>query len=97
MIQTRFIYSTPIIAGSLIDDEHLKNEIRNIFFEVFPNLTDSSFDWKKHQREYENWDSFAQLHLVSLAEAKFSISLNVDETTSINSAQDLLNHVKSHL
>jgi len=78
-------------------NENLEQEIRNIFFEVFTDLSESDFSWKKHQKEYKNWDSFAQLHLVSLAESKFSVTLSIDETVSITSAQDLLERIKAHL
>ena len=81
----------------MINNNELEHEIKNIFFEVFPELNESNFNWNKHQKEYVNWDSFAQLHIVSLAEAKFNITLSIDETTSITSAQDLLQQVKSHL
>lgn len=86
-----------MIGISLVNYENLEEEVQNIFFEVFPDLVSLNFDWKKHQKEYENWDSFAHLHLVSLAESKFNITLSIDETTSITSAQDLLDYVKSHL
>lgn len=93
----RFIYSSPITAVSLTNYENLEQDVKKIFFEVFPETTESNFNWTKNQKEYDNWDSFAQLHLVSLAESKFNITLSVDETTTISSAQDLVNCIKSHL
>ena len=81
----------------MVNKENLEREIKNIFFEVFPELNESNFSWTKHQKDYTNWDSFAQLHIVSLAEAKFNITLSIDETTSITSAQILLQQVKSRL
>jgi len=51
----------------------------------------------KTQKDYENWDSFAQLNLITLAEAKFEITFSDDEVTSISSAKNLLECIKSHI
>ena len=75
----------------------LKSEIKNIFFEVFLNLTETDFSWEKEQKDYENWDSFAQLNLITFAEAKFDITLTLEESIDIKSANDLLMSVQSHL
>ena len=75
----------------------LETEIKNIFFEIFPNLTRSDFDWNKHQKDYPNWDSFAQLHLIALAESKFDIQIDLDNSINFTSAKDLLECVKSLL
>ena len=32
----------------------------------------TDFDWDKQQKDYENWDSFAHLRIVSEIEEKFS-------------------------
>ena len=74
-----------------------QNSIKNIFFEAFPNLSETDFSWNKEQKDYENWDSFAQLNLITLAEAKFDISFTLDEAIEIKSANDLLECVRSHL
>ena len=70
--------------------------VKNIFFEVFPNLSESDFSWDKEQKDYENWDSFAQLNLITLSETKFDISFTLDESIDIKSASDLLKNIKSH-
>lgn len=75
----------------------IENSVKNIFFEAFPNLSENGFSWNKEQKDYENWDSFAQLNLVTLAEAKFDISFTLDESIEIKSANDLLECVRSHL
>ena len=49
-----------ILADILSDEIEVKNTIKNIFFEVFPNLSESDFAWEKEQKDYTNWDSFAQ-------------------------------------
>ena len=75
----------------------IESIVKNIFFEVFPNLSESDFSWDKEQKDYENWDSFAQLNLITLTETKFDISFTLDESIDIKSASELLKNIKSHL
>lgn len=74
----------------------IEEEVEKIFSEVFPNNVNQQFDWNKLQQDYENWDSFAHLHLITLTEEKFNISLTIDESTSINSAKKLLEYIRAH-
>ena len=76
---------------------NLDDDVKKIFLETFPLLTESDFDWEKLQNNYEDWDSFAQLNLITLTEAKFEINFSDDEITSINSAKSLLEITKSKL
>ena len=76
---------------------NLDDDVKKIFFETFPLLTESDFDWEKTQNDYEDWDSFAQLNLITLTEAKFEITFSDDEITSINSAKALLDIIKSKI
>ena len=76
---------------------NLNNDVKTIFLETFPLLSESDFEWEKSQKDYDDWDSFAQLNLITLAEAKFEISFSDDEVTSISSAKNLLDLIKSHL
>ena len=75
----------------------LNDDVKKIFLEAFPTLPESDFEWAKTQKDYENWDSFAQLNLITLAEAKFEITFSDDEITSISSAKNLLECIKSHI
>jgi len=75
----------------------LDDDVKKVFLETFPSLSESDFEWNKTQKDYENWDSFAQLNLITLAEAKFEITFSDDEVTSISSAKNLLECIKSHL
>ena len=76
---------------------NLDDDVKNIFFETFPLLTESEFNWEKTQNNYDDWDSFAQLNLITLAEAKFKITFSDDEITSINNAKTLLDIIKSKI
>ena len=75
----------------------LDDDVKKVFLETFPSLSESDFEWSKTQKDYENWDSFAQLNLITLTEAKFEITFSDDEVTSISSAKNLLECIKSHL
>ena len=75
----------------------LDDDVKKIFLETFPALPESDFQWGKTQKDYEDWDSFAQLNLITLAEAKFEITFSDDEIDSISSAKNLLECIKSHI
>jgi acyl carrier protein len=96
-ISRRFIYYLLIFANVLTNEDELKNKIEDIFYDVFPNLDKSDFLWDKEQKDYKNWDSFAQLNLITFTESKFDITFTLDESIDIKSANDLLKSVKSHL
>ena len=76
---------------------NLDDDVKNIFFDTFPLLSESDFDWEKTQNNYDGWDSFAQLNLITLTEAKFEINFSDDEITSINSPKTLLDMIKSKI
>jgi len=81
----------------LYKNDEIKNIIKNIFFEVFSNLAENDFVWEKEQKDYEGWDSFAQLNLITFAESKFNIEFSLEESIEIKSANDLLELINSHL
>ena len=86
-----------IVAGVLSNESKVEGIIKNIFFEVFPNLSEVEFSWNKEQKDYENWDSFAQLNLITFVVSKFDITLSLEESIDVKSALDLLECVRSHL
>ena len=80
-----------------MQNEKIKNDVKDIFFEVFPKLSENEFAWGKEQKDYENWDSFAQLNIITFAESKFDVLFSLDESIEIKSANDLLECINSHL
>ena len=74
---------------------NLEEEIKEIFFNTFPNMLHEDFEWERKQKDYDEWDSLAGLNLITLTESKFNISFTVDDAISIISAKDLLEFVKS--
>ena len=77
--------------------DNLEDDVKSIFLDTFPNMKENEFDLDKLQENYESWDSFAQLNLITLSESKFGITISIDETISIVSARNLLDCIKSHL
>ena len=69
-------------------------EIKKIFLQVFPDLEESEFNWKKKQNEYENWDSFSHLNLITLIEETFDISISDDDVIELKSAEMILNFIE---
>ena len=76
---------------------NLEDDIKTIFLDTFPNMKEDEFDLDKKQEEYENWDSFAHLNLITMAESKFGINLSIDDAISIISARSLLDRIKSYI
>ena len=70
----RFIYYLWIFAN--VPDEKIKKDVKSIFFEVFPKLSENEFAWEKEQKDYDSWDSFAQLNMITFAESKFDVSFS---------------------
>jgi len=66
-----------------------EEKIKEIFVKIFPEIS-TDFDLNRDQSDYENWDSFTHVNLVSEIEDQFSIELETDEIISISSAKSVL-------
>ena len=82
------------MSHNILDDEKIKNEIKRIFLQVFPKSQDD-FEWEKHQKDYDGWDSFAQLQLITMAEECFNTEIDLDDAITITSAQKLLDCIRA--
>ena len=69
--------------------------LKEIFIDIFPDVDESSFNWDKKQNDYENWDSFAHLRIISEIEEKFTIQLDVEDVIYINNASGFLKIIKN--
>lgn len=76
-----------------IMSDELENKIREVFENIFPEVK-GNFDWNQEQSNYENWDSFSHLNLISALEDKFAVSFETDEIIKINSAKSILDLIK---
>jgi len=70
-----------------------EDKIKQIFIKIFPEIVDD-FDLNREQEDYENWDSFAHVNLVSEIEDQFNVELETDEIISISSAKSALELIK---
>ena len=67
----------------------MEEKLKEIFFKVL-----GDYDFDKKQQDYEKWDSFAHMELVSEVESKFGVVLNADEVVEINSAKNFVELIK---
>ncbi|PIR13667.1 hypothetical protein COV49_01330 [Candidatus Falkowbacteria bacterium CG11_big_fil_rev_8_21_14_0_20_39_10] len=65
--------------------EEIKKKVRDVFIEIFPEIKKVKFDFYKKQSEFENWDSFNHMMLVSKAEEEFRIKLKLEDIINIDS------------
>lgn len=72
-----------------------ESTLKEIFIDIFPDVDESSFNWDKKQNDYENWDSFAHLRIISEIEEKFTIQLDVEDVIYINNASGFLKIIKN--
>lgn len=70
-----------------------EEKIKEIFIKIFPE-TENDFDLNREQSDYENWDSFSHVNLISEIEDQFNIQLETDEIISISSAKSALELIK---
>ena len=81
-----------------MDASQVDEQLKSIFLDVFQaELSDSTFDWEKQQNDYENWDSFGHLRIVSEIEEKFGIKLDIDDVIYITSALGFLKIIKDKI
>ena len=75
----------------------LNDDVKKVFFgKPFLHFLNQILNGVKHKKTMKNWDSFAQLNLITLAEAKFEITFSDDEVTSISSAKKSFRVYKNH-
>lgn len=83
---------------SFMDPSKVDEQLKAIFLDVFQaELSDSTFDWERQQNDYENWDSFGHLRIVSEIEEKFGIKLDIDDIIYITTASGFLKIIKDKM
>jgi len=68
---------------------NFEEKIKEVFVKIFPEIT-NDYDINREQSDYENWDSFTHVNLISEIEDQFAIQLETDEIISISSAKTAL-------
>ena len=80
-----------------VDPSLVDEQLKAIFLDVFQEINESSFDWNKEQNDYENWESFAHLRIVSEIEEKFDIKLEIEDFVYIRNALGFLKIIKDKI
>ena len=80
-----------------VDPSLVDEQLKAIFLDVFQEINESSFDWNKEQNDYENWESFAHLRIVSEIEEKFDIQLEIEDFVYIRNALGFLKIIKDKI
>jgi acyl carrier protein len=80
-----------------VDPSLVDEQLKAIFLDVFQEINESSFDWNKEQNDYENWESFAHLRIVSEIEEKFDIKLEIEDFVYIKNASGFLKIIKDKI
>ena len=75
----------------------IEETIKHVFLDGLPDIDGSTFDFNSAQTDYENWDSFAHLRLVTEIEKKFNLKLDMDDVIYLASAANFLDLVKKKL
>ena len=73
--------------------EEIKQNIKKCFKEVFPEIKEDNFDFNKKQEDFENWDSFSHMELVSKIEENYNINLETEEVIELDSPQKFVDIV----
>ena len=73
-----------------MNQEDIVNLVTMIFKEVFPELKSKELNLDKKQEEFENWDSFSHMEIISAVEHRFKLSLDTQEVIAIDSPRKLI-------
>lgn len=76
-----------------MNKDNIKIFFKELFQEIFPELKDKELDFAKKQDDFENWDSFTHMELVSKIEQKFEINLELEEVIELDTLQKFVDIV----
>ena len=78
-------------------EAEIERGVKEIFLKTFEELSEGSFDFSKEQDQFQNWDSFSHMELVTLVEKRFGISLGMEEIVSVRTPGAFVEIVKKKL
>lgn len=65
--------------------KQIKDKVKKIFVEVFPELRNRKFVFKKNQSDFRDWDSFNHMKLISALEERFGVVFDMTEAMEADS------------
>jgi len=80
-----------------MDAKEVRDKIKNVFMEVFTNLKEENFSFEKKAEDIKEWDSLSHMNLVSELEKTFSINLEIDEISEMDSVKKVMEIVEKKL
>jgi len=80
-----------------MEDSQIKEILKRIFLETFQDLDKDNFNFNKKQEEFNNWDSFSTMGLISKVENSFNIRFELDEIVGLDSPQHFFEIIKQKL
>ena len=57
-------------------------------------INKNNFNINSHAREFDKWDSLAQVQILSDLEKKFKKKFNLTQMSKMNSIKSILEHIK---
>lgn len=75
-------------------NKDIEAKFKKIFFATIKGVTAKNFDAQKKQCQFEYWDSFSQLELVSKVEQDFKINIGAKEMLALDSPAAFVNIIK---
>lgn len=75
-------------------ENKIKEEVKNIFVESFPELRREKFNFNKKQSDFKDWDSFMHMKLISMMEEKFDVKLAMERTIDADSPMKFIEIIK---
>lgn len=74
--------------------EELVSDIIGLISELIEPEETLTLDSKSE--DFEEWDSLAQVDIITLVEEKFEVSISIKEALALNSVSRLVDFVESH-
>ncbi len=79
-----------------MEKKDIEAGIEEIFKGTFSEL-EKGFEFEKSQGDFENWDSFSHMELVSKVEEKFGVSLEMEEVVELDTPRKFVGIVEKKL
>ena len=74
--------------------KQIKDKVKKIFVEIFPELRNRKFVLKKNQSDFKDWDSFNHMKLISTLEEIFGIAFDMTETMEADSPLKIIEMIE---
>lgn len=71
----------------------IEQKVIDVFKRVFPELNSESVNLDQPQNQFENWDSFAHLELVTALENEFGVSFKLEEVVTVSSPRGFVDRI----